>query len=216
MADRYIIPYSILEGLKAGISEWQRARQSEKEEIMMKAMMGIPLTDKEKKRLRFEIPRGLTQMGQLETTERTKQEDIAREQARYEEAQRIAAEKEKQRIKEEQRKYDLQIKNLKFKLQDIAIKDATSEKWEKGKGWIKKTDWMQANDNYQKLLSQNELGSEPLPLQRQGEVPPEALNILKYHFLRRQPGVTLTPTKTETEETEETMSEEEYFRKYRR
>jgi len=74
--DRYRIPYSILEGVKAGINEWQRLRGEKKQQVMTKALLGMPLTPEEEKLLSFKMPPELTEMGKATEEKRRWEEEM--------------------------------------------------------------------------------------------------------------------------------------------
>lgn len=74
--DRYRIPRAILGGLKAGIQEWQTLREKKKQEVMTKALLGLPLSPDEEKLLTFRIPPELTQLGKSQEETRRWEEEM--------------------------------------------------------------------------------------------------------------------------------------------
>lgn len=118
--DRYRVPYAILQGLKAGMQELQRGREEEEKDIMIKMMMGTPLTLKEQKRRDKmgygELPRGITEIGKMEKEQRRHEAEVEKEEEAIRKAEEVREKvqswnekKETQRIKEKERKLRVQI-----------------------------------------------------------------------------------------------------------
>ena len=126
--DRYRIPRAILSGLKAGVQEWQTLREKKKQEVMTKALLGLPLNPEEEKFLTFRVPPELTEMGKATEEKRRWEEEMGykRELLKIKEKPKTI---DFQKEKREEIRLRMQIRNEAKKMASKQVWDEESSKF---------------------------------------------------------------------------------------